>query len=724
MATAPTPDPLPATTAPPPSSGRFAEARRFFERIQRYQIVFRRFWWALPACVAICLGAVSFLSAKLPPAFQSKGRIWMRGKIELNENRGFNEDLVSQVELLQSTTVYNGALEGLRRLHPDWTVASTNADPTAPPPFKLEVKEIPKASVFELRVTGADPDTTRAFLDALMQAYLDFRKQERLRSSESTRGSFTNQLERLEKDIFEQQEKARKFQIDNQLIVFQEQGSSAAAYLARINRQLTALHLEAQLTELLNPDQLTEIASKWMDDSSPEPLPGQNSSLDLLRSMSGPKADSYKASQQLVLLKVKRDELARFLRPTHPKMVKLNKSIDDLDQLLDVFRAEGLRQLKSRKSSIELQIKSLEVAYKEWEKKAAEASVQIAEYDRIQQELRRLQNFYDRLAATAQSVDVSQSLGQDSFSVLDQASPATPVNRKVKFLLLGLLLGLCLGFAVLYLVEQFDDRFGNITELRSQLSELVVGQIPNERHRRKTPLPLLRAQDPRHEFVEAFTTMRSGLVFGFTDQERPRIMVVTSSVPQEGKSTVAANFAITLALGGSRVLLIDADLRRAAQHKQFGLPRIPGLAEVISTTVPTVTAVQPTSIPGLSVLTSGETSSGNPGALFLKETTDVFLKDVARRHDFVIIDSAPVLATDDTANLAPKVDGVIFVVRGGFTSARVAQEALSMLRQRKSRILGLVFNRSTSTIGEAYYYGTYHQENEAATSSGTSFRAR
>jgi polysaccharide biosynthesis transport protein len=180
--------------------------------------------------------------------------------------------------------------------------------------------------------------------------------------------------------------------------------------------------------------------------------------------------------------------------------------------------------------------------------------------------------------------------------------------------------------------------------------------------------------------------------------------VMTSSVPQEGKSTVAANLAITLALGGSRVLLVDADLRRPSQHTQFSVPQAPGLAEVIGTTVSAGDAIQPTSVPGLSLLTAGDTSV-NPGSLFLKETTDLFLKDITGSYDQVIIDSAPVMATDDTANLAPKVDGVLFVVRGAFTSARVAQEALAMLRQRRIRILGLVFNRSSNSMGEPYYYG-------------------
>ncbi len=684
--------------------------------------MFRRYWWVLPVCVGICLGMVSFLTAKLPPTYESKARIWMRGKLNLSEGRGFNEELASQVELLGSTTVYFKAIDRLRRLHPDWDLGSTNADSADPVAFKLDVKEIPKASVFELRATGIDAAITRAFLDSLMDEYLEFRKQERIRSSDAAQGSFTNQLAKLETEIFDQQEKAREFQIKNQLIVFQEQGSSAAAYLARINRQLTSLRLESQLTELLNPDQVSEIASRWMDENAAEPLPGQTAALDFLRSMSGPQADSYKASQQLVLLKAKRDEFARFLRPTHPKMDKLEKLIADQEKILDVFRQESAKQLKNRQSSIGLQIQSLETAYTEWEKKAAEASVKLAEYDRIQQEIHRLQGFYERLAATVQTVDVSKNLEQDSFSVLDQASTATPVNRKMKFLLLGLLTGLFAGFGVLYLIEQFDDRFATIAELRSQLSELVVGQVPEEKHRRKVPLSLLQPQDARHEFSEAFTNMRSGLLFGFAEQERPRFMVVTSSVPQEGKSTVAANLAITMALGGARVLLIDADLRRPTQHTLFSVSQTPGLAEVISTTTSASEAIQPTWVQGLSLLTAGDTSL-NPGSLFLKETTDLFLKDVLGSYDIILIDSAPVMATDDTANLAPKVDGVLFVVRGAFTSARVAQEALSMLRQRRIRILGLVFNRSRNTMTESYYYGS-PADRGAEKQNGASLRPR
>ena len=701
--------PAPAPSGPPSSAGpnRFDEASRFFARLHRYQIVFRKFWWTLPLAIGLCLGAVTLYTSKLPPLYESKSKVWLRGRLTLPEGRGFNEELSAQVELMQSASVENRAIRSLQESHPEWNLTIITNDPLAEPPFELTVKEVPKAGVFELSAVGANPEATRLFLDAVMAEYLAFREGERAKSSDIAQNSFTNRIEELETSIAEAQEKARRYQVDNQLMVSQEQGSSAASYLARISRQLSALRMENDLLEKMDPQTLAELSARMMDETGVENLPGNNASREVLRAVSTAEVDSYRASQQLSLLKAKRDELANVLRPAHPKMVQLEKSVADQMKILEVFETQGRNQLANRKTAIKLQISSMEKAYQEWELKAAEASVKLAEYERLQTEIARLQNYYTRLIGTVQSVDVNRGLQQESFSVLDPASVARPVNRARRFQLLGLIAGTFLGLGALYLIEQFDDRFSSVNELRAQMSELVIGQIPElGRRRSKGRVATIQPHDTRHEFNEAFLNLRSALLFTFTEANRPRTILVTSSVPEEGKSTVAANLATMLAMSGARVVLIDADLRRATQHLLFSLEQSPGCAELLSQQATLEQVAHNGTIENLTVIPGGS-GDVNPGSLFLRESTNALLADLAQKFDYVIVDSAPVMVRDDTANIAPKVDGVLFVVRGGFTSARIAGEALDMLRQRKARVLGLVFNRAVTSFSESLY-GSYH----------------
>jgi len=219
-------------------------------------------------------------------------------------------------------------------------------------------------------------------------------------------------------------------------------------------------------------------------------------------------------------------------------------------------------------------------------------------------------------------------------------------------------------------------------------------------------MELVKSNDDRHVFVESFRNLRSSLLFMFEEARRPKTILITSAVPEEGKTTVAANLAVTLARSGSRVLLIDADLRRDSLYKYLNLPPKPGLAEILGQELNYAQTILPTFIPNLWFIPAGD-SKDSPGELFLGPSTDVFLREIHSQYDFILMDSAPIMATDDNSGLAHKVDGVIFVVRGSFTSARIAREALSLLHQRQVNILGLIFNRAVASSSDYYYYYEY-----------------
>jgi capsular exopolysaccharide synthesis family protein len=179
--------------------------------------------------------------------------------------------------------------------------------------------------------------------------------------------------------------------------------------------------------------------------------------------------------------------------------------------------------------------------------------------------------------------------------------------------------------------------------------------------------------------------------------------LITSALPNEGKSTVTANLARTLAMGGARVLLVDADLRRGALHELLGLSRGPGLAELLRKPEDADKLLQTNSLPTLRFIPAG-TRMNNPGDLFLRPELDQLLAQWRKQFDYVLIDSSPVFAADDAPTLAPKVDGTLFVVRNQFSGARQVREALELLQRRQAKILGVVFNRANTSARSYYYY--------------------
>jgi capsular exopolysaccharide synthesis family protein len=222
----------------------------------------------------------------------------------------------------------------------------------------------------------------------------------------------------------------------------------------------------------------------------------------------------------------------------------------------------------------------------------------------------------------------------------------------------------------------------------------------------------LQADDQRHPFVEAFRNLRSSLLYMTHTEPRPRTLLVTSSVPGDGKSLTSTNLGITMAMGGSRVLIVDADLRKGNLHTRMGVENNTGFSEVFLAGTNWQTAVKETSIKNLFLIPRGATTQRS-SEFFIGPVMEKFLKESAQEYDYVLIDTAPVMAADDVTSLAPRVDGIIFVVRAEYTSSRVAHAALNMLYQRKANVLGLVFNSVHVSTGDYYYYYRYQDYHKA-----------
>jgi capsular exopolysaccharide synthesis family protein len=325
-------------------------------------------------------------------------------------------------------------------------------------------------------------------------------------------------------------------------------------------------------------------------------------------------------------------------------------------------------------------------------------SQKIAHYDWLKSKMDRAKSAYDTLLTNLHSVDVSQSIDQDIVSVLEKASPAEPVRPgAVKMGLTGAGIGLLAGILFIVLAGQIDDRVMSFVELQGAFPERLLAQLPREPHRGN--LPLMLDADERFGFAEAMRALRSSLLYLPLEAERPKTLLVTSAVPNEGKSTVGVNLAITMASADARVLLIDADLRRGKLHTVLGVEPGPGLADLLSDS----NQPQPieTRAKGIYFIPRGR-AIRSPGDLFLSEHFSEFLRNIYPAYDFIILDSSPVLAADDTTSLAPKIDATLFVIRFGHSSARASRKALTLLGERQANVIGLVCN--DVNVGSEEYY--------------------
>ena len=225
-----------------------------------------------------------------------------------------------------------------------------------------------------------------------------------------------------------------------------------------------------------------------------------------------------------------------------------------------------------------------------------------------------------------------------------------------------------------------------------------------KRSRSSNGLPLVAETQPRAAAAEAYRTLRTNIQFASLDQPH-RILIVASASAGEGKTTTVANFGVVNAQSGLRVCVIDADLRRPALHRIFGLPNQRGLTTALLEDLSIATVVQPTRIPNLFVLTSGP-SAPNPAELVGSKRMRQLLEHATTDFDLLVCDTPPIVAVADAVSLAAQCDGVIFVVKTGAVQQQVIKRTMAQIEAVKGRILGVVLN-SYDVRRDGYYYDHY-----------------
>lgn len=293
-------------------------------------------------------------------------------------------------------------------------------------------------------------------------------------------------------------------------------------------------------------------------------------------------------------------------------------------------------------------------------------------------------------------------------TVVDSATlPTDPVSpQPIRNLALGLVLGLLVGIGIAFLRDLLDTTVKSTEDLETATVAPVLGGITYDATARQRPL--VTALEPHAPRVEAFRVLRTNLQFVEVDNP-DKVFVVTSAVPEEGKSTTSVNLAITMAQAGHRTLLIEGDLRRPKATAALGLDYAVGVTTVLLGKVAVEDAIQRHPETDLDVLASGAIPP-NPAELLQSNSMADLLKQIRNDYDMVIIDAPPLLPVTDAALLASQADGALLVVRYGKTTKDQLKQAVERLRQVDARPVGVVLNmvpnhRRAGSYGYGYGYG-------------------
>jgi capsular exopolysaccharide synthesis family protein len=660
-------------------------------RVDRYLRFLARKWWLVALTIIACVGGQAYVALNEPTEYSSFARLMVGGKVKLPEGGLFSEEALNffgtQIELMQSEKIKERAHAAVKAAQPEINRATV----------QLQVTQIRRTSIFQLKATSLDGAYAQAFLNALVDEYLAYKKEMRAVASDDTLATLTAKLLQQDKELKSDQEKLHQFKKANNVALLQEMGSAAGNYLARLTRlttQLSDLQVEEKVLAALSTEE--NVANQMKARGGDSKLVNDSVTVGLL-----PPADYLTAKQQAQLLKFQRDEWGQVMRPEHPKMAKLAEDIARVEKLTEVYHQQSREQLESARRSVGLRITSVEASILTWEAKVLEANTRMADFDQIKATVARSQSLYDHLLRLLQNVDVNKNLEPESIVQLERATLAAALNQLPLKLAVAATVGLLLGLGLLVVWERRDDRLSSLNELREQFQETVVAQVPQVPGvSRRRPLKPISANDERSIFAESIRHVYSSLQFRDGSGRAPKYLLITSAVPDEGKSTISANLAMTMALAGSRVLLIDTDLTRGGLHQTLGTPVAPGLVELFTQGLPFEKVIASVEHPNLHLIPRGQMNE-LPHSFYLNPAQCQQLKEWAKPYDYVVFDSAPVFAGADAVTLAPQMDGVFIVVRRRYSRAGLLTQALEMLYQRRAKVLGLVFNRAAA-VSDVY----------------------
>ena len=325
-------------------------------------------------------------------------------------------------------------------------------------------------------------------------------------------------------------------------------------------------------------------------------------------------------------------------------------------------------------------------------------------YQRLESRIKSSQERSKYWSDQAQNIELRLKTISTNIQPIERALlPTIPIRpKKQQNIILAAVIGLVLGFAIALLLELLDDRINSPEAAERVLRLPSLGHVPMVE---EEGLRLIRDISSFSPLMESYRSLRTNLNFAAVGNEL-RTLLITSSVPSEGKSTTAANLAMALALDGKRVVIVDADLRRPSQHKLFKVESNPGLTDVLVDSHTLDDVMQPTNVENVWIVPAGSPPP-NPAELLGSSAMERVVEQLKERADIVLFDTPPTLLVADSIVLSARMDGVLLVVAFGDTKKANIRRSVELLQRAGTSVLGTVLNRISSPGGGYYYYYGY-----------------
>lgn len=722
----------------------------------QYDLNLRDYWrilrrrWQVVAAVALAFGGMAYVLSEVQkpdPIYQATAVVKFErmttlvGLLVETISVSQGDTLATQAAVVRSFSVLERAAKSLRLIPTELDSEAIKRTPRyiqLLSDLRVQVAAAPEENTTLINITVSAPDSaqTTRIANAVAQAYREENLLTRNRQIREARRFIEEQLSEVTGQLQQTEDGIRALKEGRGFVSLQEETSALLARLAS---------LEAEYDKVRQVHQETANQIQALQD----PQVAAGATPPRIFTDAGDPSIA-KLNTSLLDLGVERENLLVTLTPEHPQILDLNARIT-------TTRNNLVRELRSKLQSVQGRAAILQRHIQNLRQEQRSLPEVARQYTQLQRDMTINETLLSQLRSKLQEVQIKEKEQVEEVSLVRPATESRrPINpaQTLGKLLVGGLIGLLIGLVLALVLESLDTSIGTIQDVEGYMELPVLGLIPDiDRSKDPALAPkegdedgalakiqpfLISLLSPMSTIAEAYRSLRTNVEF-LSLEKKVATLCVTSASLMEGKTTTAINLALSVAQMGKKVLLVEADLRRPFVHHAFGIPRDPGLAEVIvgnkdwRECVRTVTdlilgplgldkVLAGPNVDKLFILTSG-TPPPNPAEFLNSQRMTDLIAALRQEFDMIIFDCSPVLPVTDAAILASKTDGTLIVYRVGRTARSALKRAKALLENVRAKLLGIVLTGVRAEVSPdyeelEYYRYAYGHEPERAVSVG------
>jgi succinoglycan biosynthesis transport protein ExoP len=677
--------------------------------MQDYVLILRERAWYIALVFTLIFSAATIFTFTRTPLYQSVAsvQVFRRDQVVMQvQSVGDNEirsaeDLNTQVKVLESFAIIQRVADRLTGEDLKAFLAPYRKDSAEVPVTPAEVifknrKIVPIRLSLVLQVQYSHPDKFIAakIANLFIDEYIAYNSRLRIEDSMKAVDDLKERAEQQKKKVEELAINLQAYREKNKMVSLDKGKDIVTEKLKALNAYVT------QTTSRLN-----EAEIRWRQVQERKATPALLLDLPFVSSQSLITQLVQQVSAQKIVLSQLREQY----RDKHPKMIEAVNSLAQTERELS-------RAIESTAAMFEADFQTAKRNDDEaranlvrQEAESLETDRFAVEYSNLERDLGINEHLLNNILGRMRETSMSSTIETQSARVVDRAAPALkPYSPNIPLnLALGFLGGLALGTAFAFFVAYIDDRVKSSFDIESVVGLPLVGIVPEIKRLEQPEKAQIVVNNHDKQVVEAFLTLHSSLRLK-DESKRAQAILVTSTIPGEGKSFTTTNLALTFAAHGEKVVVVDCDLRKPNIHKSFRLENLKGVIDVCAGTQTIDQVVFKGVHPNLDVIAAGGRAK-NPTQILNSKNFELMLSDLRKRYDRVFVDTPPLAAVSDALIILPLMDGSIFTIFFNRVRRKAAQFSARKLLEVNVPCFGAVLNGLNLAVS-GYYYAQYYDK--------------